>query len=117
MPRLTVAVATAGICIVLGVVAGPGHAGDDHVGGSGTCADCHKNGRGLTRQDVNETCLSCHGGAAASAPGVLGTNPSGAPRQAGALNGVDGVLRDHMGRTLGAPDRAPAGRGPPSRAG
>jgi hypothetical protein len=46
---------------------------------------------------------------ATAAPAVLDVNVSGIPRQAGALNGAGGGLRDHMGHTLGSADRAPGG--------
>jgi hypothetical protein len=110
MFRLNLAAGAAIICLLLGRAPQPSDAGNYHAGDTAVCADCHENGTRLTRQDVNRTCLSCHGNAAESTtPSVLELNPSGMPRQAGALNGAGGTLRDHTGHTLGGPDAAPGG--------
>lgn len=108
MHRLMAVLGTVGTILSLGLLAGPASAGDYHVGDTLVCTECHRNGQRLSRPDVNGTCLSCHGAAAVNVPGVLGPNPSGVPRQAGALNGI-GTLGHHTGHTLGSPDQAPGG--------
>ncbi len=117
MKRLTIAVGTVGISFFLGLAAGSASAGDYHVGSTLTCAECHINGRQLSRLDVNETCLSCHGTAATTAPAVLSTNPSSVPRQAGVLNGIGGALPHSTGHTLGSTDQAPGGSWAPGAGG
>ena len=117
MQRMIATIVAAGICLCFGLLAATADAGDYHVGATLVCADCHKNGKRLTRQDANETCLSCHGNAATSAPGVLDVNASGTPRQAGPLNGAGGSLRDHTGHTLGSSDPAPGGTWAPGAGG
>lgn len=92
-----------------GQMIGVARAGDYHVGNTLVCAECHKSGFKISRQEVYSVCVSCHGGATADAPAVLAANPSGLPRQAGALNGIGGGLSHITGHTLGSPDQAPGG--------
>jgi Doubled CXXCH motif (Paired_CXXCH_1) len=103
--------------LLLGSAAGPVSAGAYHTGDTAICGDCHTKGKRLSHQDANEVCLSCHGRAPTNAPGVLEANPSGVVRQAGALNGMGGMLPAHVGHTLGGPDRAPGGAWAPSAGG
>lgn len=114
--RSSAALGTIGIALLLGLFTGSAGAGDYHVGATSPCGDCHKNGASISRQDVNGVCLSCHGPTATDAPAVLDTNPSGVPRQAGALNGMGG-LPHGTGHTLGSPDQAPGGTWAPGAGG
>ncbi len=110
-PILTATFAAAvGILSVLGLMIGWAHAGDYHVGDTLVCPECHKNGFRIARQEVNAICLSCHGEATGDAPAVLGQNPSGLPRQAGALSRMGGGLPHFTGHTLGSGAQAPGGR-------
>ncbi|HEY7678378.1 MAG TPA: hypothetical protein VIG69_15000, partial [Candidatus Methylomirabilis sp.] len=108
MERFTVTLRAFGFVLLCGLGAGSAGAGDYHVGATSACGDCHKNGTSISRQDVNGVCLSCHGATATDAPAVLATNPSGIPRQGGALNGMGG-LPHGAGHTLGSPNHAPGG--------
>ncbi len=102
--------------MLLGPMAVRAWAGDYHVGNTLICAECHKSGFKIARHEVNSLCVSCHGGATADAPAVLGANPSGLPRQAGALSGMGG-LAHITGHTLGSGAEAPGGHWTPGAGG
>jgi hypothetical protein len=106
--RSSACLGTIAIAFLLAMLAASAGAGDYHVGATSACGDCHRNGTSISRQDVNGICLSCHGATATDAPAVLATNPSGLPRQGGALNGMGG-LPNGTGHTLGSSDPAPGG--------
>jgi hypothetical protein len=96
---------------------GPASAGDYHAGSASVCTECHVNGRVIERAEINGLCLSCHGSRPGNAPPVLEVNPSGVPRQAGALNGAGGGLPHITGHTLASPAPAPGGTWAPGAGG
>lgn len=106
-----------GIVALPGFMGGEANAGDYHVGDTLACPECHKRDFRISRQDINSMCLSCHGGATADAPAVLGANPSGLPRQAGALNEMGSSLPHMTGHTLGGAAAAPGGSWAPGLGG
>ncbi|MBI2526568.1 MAG: hypothetical protein HYV93_11325 [Candidatus Rokubacteria bacterium] len=93
---------------------GSASAGDYHVGDTLACAECHRNGFRISRQEINSICLSCHAGTNGEAPAVVGAAPAGVPRQAGALGGG---LSHITGHTLGSAAQAPGGTWAPGRGG
>ncbi len=94
---------------IVAAAASPARAGDYHVGATLVCRECHEGGRTLVRSEIDALCLSCHGTSKTKAPLVTAARGVGAPRQAGALDGVGSALPHGTGHTLGSSTPAPGG--------
>jgi hypothetical protein len=114
-------------CGVLTLFGCPAEAGLYHTRAGGVCQDCHKTppldeqARLLSPRppaprtgspvplEVNRTCLDCHSGYGDTrgASPVLSRDGGDVVRQAGYLNGSEGLA--HTGHTLGSTQRAPGG--------
>lgn len=116
------------LCGALTFFGAPADAGLYHTKNSGACQDCHKSvtpgqnpaliaslispvsqPRSFAPGDINQTCLTCHGGRGGPDDGssVLSSANGILVRQAGFLNGPSGLA--HAGHTLGSTQRAPGG--------
>jgi Doubled CXXCH motif (Paired_CXXCH_1) len=116
------------ICGALTFFGPPANAGLYHTKNVGACQDCHKSmtpdqspaliaslitpvpqQRSFAPSDINQTCLTCHGGRGGEGDGssVLSSVNGTLIRQAGFLNGPSGLA--HAGHTLGSTQQAPGG--------
>jgi hypothetical protein len=112
----------------LALISVPVHAGLYHTRDSGSCQECHKpeatrqgpalkaalitaapNQNSFPPMDVNQTCLDCHSGRGGpgDGPSVVSGTPVTFIRQAGFLNGPNGL--GYTGHTLGSTQQAPGG--------